>query len=83
VLLKIAPPHLGTGKVYAGIVMDHLEWRRADYYFVRQYESLEEELAQPIQRKGKTAAWKTPEANAGDVCVFTVNRAVKTKKRLT
>jgi IS1 family transposase/transposase-like protein len=34
-------------------LMEHLEWWRAYYHFVRYHESLEEELVQPIQRKGK------------------------------
>lgn len=34
-------------------LMEHLEWWRSYYHFVRYHESLEEELAQPIQRKGK------------------------------
>jgi hypothetical protein len=34
-------------------LMEHLEWWRAYYHFVRAHESLEEELAQPVKRKGK------------------------------
>lgn len=34
-------------------LMEQLEWWRAYYHFVRPHESLEEELAQPVKRKGK------------------------------
>jgi IS1 family transposase len=34
-------------------LMEHLEWWKAYYHFVRPHERLEEELTQPIQRKGK------------------------------
>jgi hypothetical protein len=30
-----------------------LEWFQSYYHFVRYYESLEEELVQPVKRKGK------------------------------
>jgi len=33
--------------------MEHLQWWRNYYHFVRPQESLEEELAQPINRLGK------------------------------
>ena len=50
-------------------LMEHLEWWRAYYHFVRPHESLEEELAQPIQRKGKQQPRKhrkrTPAMMAG------------------
>jgi transposase InsO family protein len=32
-------------------LMEHLEWWRAYYHFVRYHESLEEELAQPFKEK--------------------------------
>lgn len=38
---------------YTPELMEHLEWWRAYYHFVRPHESLEEELAQPVKRKGK------------------------------
>ena len=34
-------------------LMEHLEWWRAYYHFVRPHESLAEEMAQTVQRKGK------------------------------
>jgi len=34
-------------------LMEHLEWWRAYYHFVRYHESLEEALIQPVKRKGK------------------------------
>jgi len=34
-------------------LMTHLEWWRGYYHFVRYHESLEVELAKPIERKGK------------------------------
>jgi hypothetical protein len=50
-------------------LMEHLEWWRAYYHVVRYHESLEEELTQPIQRKGKQQARKhrkrTPAMMAG------------------
>ena len=38
---------------YASELMEHLEWWRSYYHFVRYHESLEVKLAQPIERKGK------------------------------
>jgi hypothetical protein len=38
---------------YTPELMEHLEWWRAYYHFVRPHESLVEELAQPVKRKGK------------------------------
>jgi hypothetical protein len=38
--------------------MEHLEWFRSYYHFVRPPESLDEELTQPVQRKGKQQARK-------------------------
>jgi transposase InsO family protein len=50
-------------------LMEHLEWWRAYYHFVRPYESLEEELTNPIRRKGKQQPRKyrkrTPAMMAG------------------
>jgi len=34
-------------------LLEHLDWWRAYYHFVRYHESLEVELATPSQRKGK------------------------------
>jgi len=34
-------------------LVEHLEWLRAYYHFVRDQESLAVELANPVQRKGK------------------------------
>jgi transposase InsO family protein len=34
-------------------LMEHLEWWRSYYHFVRYHESLEEALIQPVKRKGK------------------------------
>lgn len=34
-------------------LMEHLEWWRMDYHFVRPHESVVEELGQPVKRKGK------------------------------
>jgi IS1 family transposase len=38
---------------YAPELLEHLEWWRSYYHFVRYHESLEVELTKPIQRKGK------------------------------
>jgi len=38
---------------YTPELMEHLEWWRAYYHFVRYHESLEELLSQPVKRKGK------------------------------
>lgn len=38
---------------YTGELMEHLEWWRAYYHFVRPHESLVEELVQPVKKKGK------------------------------
>ncbi len=38
---------------YTPELMEHLEWWRSYYHFVRPHESLEEVLAEPIQRRGK------------------------------
>ena len=50
-------------------LMEHLEWWRSYYHFVRPHESLEEELAKPVQRKGKQQPRKyrkrTPAMMAG------------------
>jgi IS1 family transposase/transposase-like protein len=50
-------------------LMEHLEWWRSYYHFVRPHESLVEELTQPVQRKGKQQARKyrkrTPAMLAG------------------
>jgi IS1 family transposase/transposase-like protein len=50
-------------------LMEHLEWFRSYYHFVRPHESLEEALANPIQRKGKQQPRKhrkrTPAMMAG------------------
>lgn len=37
---------------YTPELMEHLEWWRMYYHFVRPHESLEEVLAEPIQRRG-------------------------------
>ncbi len=34
-------------------LMEHLEFWRSYYHFVRPHESLEEEMPKPVQRKGK------------------------------
>ena len=39
-------------------LMEHLEWWRAYYHFVRYHESLEEALIQPVKRKGKQKSRK-------------------------
>ena len=36
--------------------MEHLEWWRVYYHFVRYHESLEVKLGEPILRKGKRHA---------------------------
>jgi IS1 family transposase len=50
-------------------LMEHLEWWRSYYHFVRPHESLEEELSQPVQRIGKQQTRKyrkkTPAMMAG------------------
>jgi IS1 family transposase/transposase-like protein len=50
-------------------LMEHLEWWRAYYHFVRFHESLEEALMQPVKRKGKQQPRKhrkrTPAMMAG------------------
>jgi len=50
-------------------LMEHLEWFRSYYHFVRPHESLEEELTNPIQRMGKQQPRKyrkrTPAMMAG------------------
>ncbi len=38
---------------YTPELMEHLEWWRTYYHFIRPHESLVEELAHPVQRKGK------------------------------
>lgn len=38
---------------YSPELLDHLEWWRMYYHFARYHESLELELAEPIERKGK------------------------------
>jgi IS1 family transposase len=38
---------------YASELIEHLEWWRSYYHFVRYHESLEVKLAQPIERKGR------------------------------
>jgi hypothetical protein len=42
----------GSAK-YTPELVEHLEWWRVYYHYVRQHESLEEEMAQPGKRKGK------------------------------
>jgi transposase InsO family protein len=49
---KLTRSTLGPAK-YTPELMEHLEWWRAYYHFVRPHESLVEELTQPVQRKGK------------------------------
>lgn len=34
-------------------LMEHIEWWRSYYHFVRPHEGLEEVLPQPVKRKGK------------------------------
>jgi IS1 family transposase len=54
---------------YMPELMEHLEWWRMYYHFVRPHESLVEELAQPVLRKGKQQSRKyrkrTPAMLAG------------------
>ena len=39
--------------VYLPELMEHLEWWRAYYHFVRYHESLEVKLGEPVKRKGR------------------------------
>jgi hypothetical protein len=54
---------------YSPELMEHLEWWRSYYHFVRYHENLEVELKKPIQRKGKQQPqWhrrRTPAMAAG------------------
>lgn len=50
--LETDSPNMGPAK-YTTELLEHLEWWRSYYHFVRYHESLEVELAKPIDRKGK------------------------------
>jgi transposase InsO family protein len=49
---KLTPRTWGPAK-FTPELMEHLEWWKAYYHFVRYHESLEEALIQPVKRKGK------------------------------
>jgi hypothetical protein len=50
---------------YTPELMEHLEWWRSYYHFVRPHESLAVELSKPFHEKGNNTQ-EIPEADSGD-----------------